>query len=154
VWALRRARDTGEFAEEDRPILERVGTLREEVTDEQKAWACPGGSARKNRERNKNMTTRLEQLRANAESVRDQFEDGQASLYRADGSKVYGDDEHAERLAGLRGHRNATLDTIEAQLASEVESANEDIAAFDNGGPTAWLTRDEQGQASASHAPW
>jgi hypothetical protein len=37
VWALRRARDTREFAEEDRPILERVGTLREEVTDEQKA---------------------------------------------------------------------------------------------------------------------
>ncbi len=88
------------------------------------------------------MTT-LAQLKAKAEAARDRFEESRKSLFRGDGSKVYGDAEHEERLAKLRRERNEELNRIEAEMASSVEATNKELAALENGDVTAWLSEPE-----------
>jgi hypothetical protein len=95
------------------------------------------------------MNTRLEQLKANAEGVRDRFEEGKKGLFRGDGSSIYGGEEHSERLSEFRRSRNAALGSIEAELSALVERANSEISDFENGGPAAWLSSEEQAAASA-----
>jgi hypothetical protein len=99
-------------------------------------------------EKEKSMTTRLEQLKAKAERVRDEFESGQKELFRSDGTQVYGEVEHLERLGKLRAERNTELAQIEAETTALVEEANKEIAALEHGDVTAWLSEPELQRAS------
>ena len=92
-------------------------------------------------------------LRARAEEAAGRFERGRAGLVRADGkTPVYGEEEHAERLGPLREERNGALRGIERELAEAVEEAREDLAALENGDPTALLNVEELEAANARRA--
>jgi hypothetical protein len=71
-----------------------------------------------------------------------------ARLFRADGSQVYADAEHAERLAALRAERNRVLQEVEEAARIEIEAARAELTALENGAPTALLTADELERAN------
>ena len=69
-------------------------------------------------------------LKAKAEAVRQRFEEGQAQLYHADGSKYYADEEHEQRLSALRTERNWELREIQEEANRAIEEAQADLAAL------------------------
>ncbi|MDP8951169.1 MAG: hypothetical protein M3N18_02835 [Actinomycetota bacterium] len=81
--------------------------------------------------------------------MRDQFEDRRKGLFRPDGTQIFADEEHSERLSEFRRSRNAPFDSIEAELNALAERASNEISDFENGGPAVWLSADEQEAASA-----
>ena len=90
----------------------------------------------------------IEYLRQRAHAVRDRFEEGRSALYRADGTQVYADAEHNERLAALRATRDAALREIDTEAASAIEENRASITALQNGDITALLTPDDLETAS------
>jgi hypothetical protein len=93
--------------------------------------------------------TSLEALKARAEVVRDRFEEQWALLHRFDGSKVYAEEKHAERLASLRAECNEALRQIEAEVEAAIEEATTEIEVLQHGDVTKRLTANELERASA-----
>ncbi len=97
--------------------------------------------------------TRSAELKARAEAARDRFEEQRARLFRADGkTKVYSDAEHAERLAALRSERNRMLREVQQEAQADIDAAQKDLAALENGDPTTLLTAEELERANARRA--
>lgn len=94
----------------------------------------------------------IEQLKRQAEAAKTSFEEAQARLFRPDGSRLFSDEAHQEQLAVLRSERNTALQEIEQQLAAETSTAQKDLAALENGGPTTLLSTEELERASAARA--
>jgi hypothetical protein len=81
---------------------------------------------RKPRQRSMKM---FEQLKREAERVSEAYEKEHANLFRADGSKLFGDEEHSERERALQAERNERLERVEAQARQErvnAEAATKD----------------------------
>ena len=76
-------------------------------------------------------------------------EQQEAQLYRPDGSKVFGDQEHAERMAAIRAEHARTFDRIEAEIEERAERAQGELAALENADPAAGLLTHEVQRASA-----
>ena len=95
---------------------------------------------------------RIEELRARAEAAAERFERARDGLLRQDGSPIYAEAEHAERLAALREERNVALREVEQELVGAVSEAQEDLAALENGDPASMLTGEELATANARRA--
>jgi hypothetical protein len=63
-------------------------------------------------------------------------EQQEAQLYRPNGSKVYGDEEHAERVRAIRDRHRAEFDRIDSDLARDVEEAEERLLLAETRTPT------------------
>lgn len=99
------------------------------------------------------MTVHIGDLKARAERAVETFEADRDKLFRADGkTKVFSEDEHAERLAALRSERNAVLTEVEKQTQGAIEEANADLTALKHGDPTTLLTTEELERANARRA--
>jgi hypothetical protein len=72
-----------------------------------------------------------------------------SELYREDGARLFGDEEHEERQAAIRQEFAATMDSIEAGLDEKMASAEKDLLIAENADPTDVLTSEELGSASA-----
>ena len=75
--------------------------------------------------------------------------EAEAKLYRDDGSPVYGDAEHRERLAAIRAEHAAAFDAIDADVGRKVQEAEERLLAAENPDIAGSLTTDELARASA-----
>ncbi len=92
------------------------------------------------------MTINVGDLKAKAERAQRAFEEGRARLYRSDGeTRIFSDDEHAERLRALRAERNSVLAEVEAQLQEAFEEARAEITNLEHRDPTELLQRYSQG---------
>lgn len=99
------------------------------------------------------MTINVGDLKARAQRAVETFEAGRANLFRADGeTRIYSDDEHAERLGALRSERNRILRETEEQCETATDEAQADLAALENGDPTTLLTTEELERANARRA--
>ena len=98
------------------------------------------------------MTVHIGDLRVRAERAQRTFEEGRAALYRPDGGQRFSDAEHAERLGALRSERNRILREVQQEAEAEITSAQEDLAALENGDPTMLLTTEELERANARRA--
>jgi hypothetical protein len=76
----------------------------------------------------------------------------EAELYRADGSKVYGEQEHRERMAAIRAEHAAAFDRIDADVARKVQEAEEELLVAENADPADALTTPELERANAKSA--
>jgi hypothetical protein len=75
--------------------------------------------------------------------------EAEAQLYRDDGSKVYGDDEHRERLAAIKARHRAEFDQIDADVGRRVAEAEEALLVAENADLASTLTTDELSRVSA-----
>jgi hypothetical protein len=78
------------------------------------------------------------------------FQAKRDKLFRSDGkTRIYSDDEHAERLGVLRRERNAVLMEVEEQARAAIEEDNANLTVLENGDPTTLLTTEELGLVNA-----
>ena len=71
------------------------------------------------------------------------FEDGQEKLYRRDGFRFYGDEEHRERMSGLSSEFAQKVDAIISEAEEEAARHEEQGLALSYEDPTAGLSSTE-----------
>src|SRR5215216_1295424 len=76
------------------------------------------------------------------------FEAGKAGLLRPDGSRKYGDAEHAEREAALLAEYDAVGAEVRATAEAAIEATRRGLATLDGASPLDRLSADEQQAAS------
>ena len=79
-------------------------------------------------------------------------EQQEAQLYLDDGTKLYGDEEHKERMAAIKREHAASFDRIESEIGERVAAAEEALLVAEHVDPAAGLSTDELQRASAMNA--
>ncbi len=69
--------------------------------------------------------------------------EAEAQLFRDDGSKVYGEQEHKERMAAIKREASASFDRIDADVARKVQEAEQALLVAENADPASTLTTEE-----------
>jgi hypothetical protein len=98
------------------------------------------------------MNETIKNLKARAEHAQAKFEADKATLYRADGAPVYGDQEHKERLGALTQERNATLRQIEEDAQAERATLDTKLLNIKNRDAAGLLTSEELANANDRRA--
>jgi hypothetical protein len=80
------------------------------------------------------------------------FESGKAKLHRPDGTPVYGEAEHAERVAGLLGSFDSEAAELTETAREAIEAAERDLARLAGADPLDTLNADELARATALRA--
>jgi len=83
------------------------------------------------------------------EEAATQREEAEAKLYRDDGSKVYGEQEHRERLAAIRAEYSRAFDRIDAAIEERVEQSEGELVALEHADPAGSLSTEELQRAAA-----
>ena len=73
----------------------------------------------------------------------------EAKLYRGDGSRLYSDEEHAEREADINRRFRAAMDALDEEIGSKIAAAEESLLVAENADPTDSLTTEELASANA-----
>jgi hypothetical protein len=73
----------------------------------------------------------------------------ESQLYRGDGTKLYSDEEHAEREADIRRRFRAAMDEVDGKIETKVAAAEESLLVAENADPTDALTSEELASANA-----
>jgi hypothetical protein len=73
----------------------------------------------------------------------------ESQLYRGDGTKLYSEDEHAERMADIKRRFRAAMDEIDEEVEATVAAAEETLLVAENADPTDALTTEELASANA-----
>jgi hypothetical protein len=94
-------------------------------------------------------TTTHGDLRRRIDRAAELHEEARGALYRSDGSKVYGEDAHAEREEALRREFHAALDAIGEEIGKRILLAEDKVLLLEHGDPSGSLTAEELERASA-----
>ena len=86
---------------------------------------------------------RLGDFKAKAKRAVEAFEEGRSRLLRPDGSRLFSDGEHEERMRALKRERNAVLSEVEEEARSIIEGAGVEVANLENRDPADLLTPGE-----------
>ncbi len=73
----------------------------------------------------------------------------ESKLYRADGTKLYSDEEHASREADIKRRFRAAMDAIDEEAETLITAAEESLLVAENADPTDALTTEELASANA-----
>ena len=73
----------------------------------------------------------------------------EGKLYRADGTKLYSEDEHAERMSDIGRRFRSAMDEMDAEIEAKVAAAEESVLVAENAAPTDALTTEELAAANA-----
>ncbi len=73
----------------------------------------------------------------------------EAQLYRADGTKLFGDEEHRERMSAIRREHAAAFDRIDADAERKVQEAEQALLVAENADLSSTLTTEESQRVSA-----
>lgn len=79
-------------------------------------------------------------------------DEARAGLYRPDGSKRYGEEEHREREAALGEDFRADMDALEEEADRGISAAEEDLMVLEHADPSDVLTTPELERANAKSA--
>ncbi len=83
------------------------------------------------------------------EQAMERQEARKSELYREDGGRLFGDEEHEERERSIKQEFNATMDAIESSVDAKIASAEESLLVMENSDPTDALTTSELESANA-----
>jgi hypothetical protein len=72
----------------------------------------------------------------------------EAKLYREDGTKLYSEDEHAERMSDIGRRFRAAMDAIDEEVEAQVAAAEETLLVAENADPTDGLSTEELASAN------
>ncbi len=73
----------------------------------------------------------------------------ESELYREDGTRLYGPEEHAEREADLKRRFRAAMDAIDEEVGGRITAAEESLLIAESSDPTDVLTTEELASANA-----
>jgi hypothetical protein len=76
-------------------------------------------------------------------------EQEEGKLYRADGSKLYSEEEHVSREADIRRRFRAAMDAIDEEAEAKIAAAEESLLVTENADPTDALSTEELASANA-----
>lgn len=108
----------------------------------------PGGRTSALPEGAGKMTT-TEGLRARMDATAERLEAEKAKLYRPDGSKLYADEEHEERLRSIEQEHTTAFDAIEADVGRSISRAQEDLLKLEHSDPVDLLSNEELERANS-----
>jgi hypothetical protein len=94
-------------------------------------------------------TTTHGDLRRRIDRAAELHEEARGALYRPDGSKVYGEEAHAEREEALRREFHAALDAIGEEIGKRISRAEGEVLRLEHGDPSGALTAEELERAGA-----
>ncbi len=83
------------------------------------------------------------------EQAMERQEARRGQLYREDGARLFGGEEHEERERSIKQEFNATMDAIESSVDAKIASAEESLLVMENADPTDLLSTEELSSASA-----
>ncbi len=95
---------------------------------------------------------KLRDLNARAERAQARYEEGEKELFRADGSKLYSEDEHRQRVRALAQERNGVLRDIEQQAYEMKAAVASEVERIENADPADSLTPEELEHANQKRA--
>lgn len=95
---------------------------------------------------------RLGDLQVHIENAQEKFKQEQANLFRADGSRMFSEDEHNTRLGALTNERNAVLSRAEEDVRSEMVALDENAGHVKNRDAAELLTTEELKNANERRA--
>ena len=95
------------------------------------------------------MTFNARRLREQAEQAAANFARHRAMLYRSDGTQIFGDEEHQQRLEELAATRDQALDAVLQEANQEAEAAAAEITRRGDGDPMALLSENELRRANS-----
>lgn len=95
---------------------------------------------------------KLKDLNARAENAQARYEEGEKTLFRSDGSKLYSEDEHRQQVRALEQERNGVLSDIEQQTHEMRMAVASEIERIENADPADMLTSEELEQANQKRA--
>lgn len=95
---------------------------------------------------------RIKSQRRDVERIVADFEGAEKKLYRKDGSKVYGDEEHAERLGRLREEFSKKLGKVVSELEEDAEEYEKEALAFSYTDPASQVPASERSKLETSRA--
>jgi hypothetical protein len=93
-----------------------------------------------------------DQIKQQADDTSARREREEATLYREDGSKVYGEEEHAERLALITSRRDADIAGLVEQAERATSEAQARVENIENRDPLDRLSEDELQRAGGRRA--
>lgn len=93
---------------------------------------------------------RIKSQRRDVERIVADFEGAEKKLYRADGSKVYGDEEHAERLAKLREEFSEKLGKVVSEVEQDAQEYDKEALVFSYTDLASQVPASERGRLEAS----
>lgn len=96
--------------------------------------------------------TDADQIKQQADDASGRREREEAALYRGDGSKVYGEEEHAERLAAITSRRDETIAGLVEQAERATSEARARVENIENRDPLDRLSEDELARAGSRRA--
>jgi hypothetical protein len=79
-------------------------------------------------------------------------DEARGNLYRPDGSKRYGEEEHREREAAVGEQFRAEMDALEEEADRSISAAEEDLLVLEHADPADALTTAELERANAKRA--
>lgn len=88
-------------------------------------------------------------LQKKAEDAQRVYEEGERQLFRLDGSKLYSEDEHRDRVRALAQERTRKIDLVLEELRGEVETARKDLSVLEDGDVTDLLSGFDLAEAQA-----
>lgn len=139
--------------EEPSEILERV-----KIVKEAEGILEAGKERRRERENGTNderkpsmdASYRTKSQERDVERSVEAFEAAKAKLYRKDGSKVYGDAEHAERMDALTADLREKVEAVAEEASKDAEGHDREALALSYTDPTKGLTTTDRERLSAS----
>jgi hypothetical protein len=88
-------------------------------------------------------------MRDKIDNVVAEREAREGELIRDDGSRFYGDEEHAERMEAIQQQFGARMDEIEVGIGRKITQAEENLLKLEHADPTDTLTTAELERANA-----
>lgn len=95
---------------------------------------------------------KLRDLNVRAERAQTRYEEGTKELFRSDGTKLYSEDEHRQRVRALAQERNAVLRDVEGRAKEARLAVASEIEGIENADPADALTSEELERANQKRA--
>ncbi len=112
----------------------------------------PGHEARPSGTTTLSRGSRAKSQERDVEKAVEEFEAAKKRLYRRDGSRVYGEAEHAERLGKLAAELRERAEAVAAEAQGDAEGYDRELLALSYTDPAETVAAPERGRLEAARA--
>jgi len=140
-------------------VLKRADGIRSSERARRRAQEGNGTNRGKDNDVTRNASTaadessrrfRTRSQERDVERAVSEFEAAKKRLYRADGSKVYGDEEHAERLGKMADGLREKAEAVAAEARSDIEGYEREALALSYTDPASLVPASDRGRLETS----
>ena len=143
------------------PVLKTADGIRSSERARRRAQEGNGTNRQKENYMTSNASTatddssrryRIKSQERDVDKAVSEFEAAKKRLYRPDGSKVYGEEEHAERLGNLTGDLREKAEAVATEARSDIEGYEREALALSYTDPASLVPASDRGRLETSRA--